>query len=275
MSDGLAGKLLAIDVDGTLLRSDGSLSHRTAEALGLAADAGAVLTLATGRDWQAVAPLLDDLTSISYSLCINGIEVFRADGFELYAKELGADVARRAVHALRAALPDVALGAGVGGDLVAEPAVLEAMPPGVAGGVLVTDILEALGGGVRDLVVHHPELEGDLDELHRRCCDALGFDGVEVAFTGLPMIEIIPPGAGKHTGLAWLAAHLGVERSDVIAVGDGLNDVAMLRWAGHGVAMAQASSVVVAAADDVAPANDADGLAQWIETRLTSRGDMD
>ena len=82
------------------------------------------------------------------------------------------------------------------------------------------------------------------------------------------MIEVVPPGSGKDAGLARLAHGLGIARSEVVAFGDGLNDLAMLRWAGLGVAMAQAPSTVRRAADTVTRSNADDGIAHWIELML-------
>lgn len=75
-------------------------------------------------------------------------------------------------------------------------------------------------------------------------------------------------GVTKATGLARLCAHLGIDRTDVVAFGDALNDVEMLRWAGHGVAMGHAAPEVADAADEVGGTNDEDGVAQVIERLL-------
>jgi len=264
----LAGKLIALDVDGTLVRGDGTVSDRTAAAVTTAREAGAVVTLATGRDWHAVAGLLNDHRAIEYSLCVNGIEVFRADGHELFAAELDPTVARRAVRILRDAIPGIAIGAGIRGELIGEPLINETMPEGVANVSVVDDILSVLGAGLRDLVLYHPEHRDDLDTFHSHCRSALPAEGLDVAFTGLPMIEIVPPGSGKDAGLAWLADHLQIERPDVVAFGDGLNDLAMLAWAGLGVAMGQAPAAVRDAADTVTASNADDGIAEWIEAAL-------
>lgn len=265
---GLAGRLIALDVDGTLVRSDGSVSARTVAALSAARQAGAVITLATGRDWHAVKGLLLDVEAIAYALCVNGIEVFRADGHELFAAELDVARARDAVEILRDAIPGIAVGAGLRGELIGEPLINETMPAGVADVTVVDDILTVLGPGLRDLVLYHPDLRDDLDTFHQRCRAVLPPDGLDVAFTGLPMVEIVPPGAGKDSGLAWLAEHLGIARSDVVAFGDGLNDLAMLEWAGLGVAMGQAPPVVRNAADTVTLSNTEDGIAHWLELAL-------
>jgi len=270
----LAGRLIATDIDGTLLRSDHTLAGRTIEALDAARHAGAVLALATGRDWHAITDLLNDLPSIDYALCVNGIEVFRADGHELLTFTLEAATAVRIVRTLRQNVPGVAIGAGLGGRLIGEPAITAVMPTDVGVVEEVDDIISVLfdagrqGPDIRDLIVHHPQHASDVDAWFDRVSRSLGsHDGFELAHTGMPqMVEIVPPRAGKHTGLAWLADHLDIHRHNVVAVGDGLNDLAMLAWAGTGVAMGQAHPRVKAAADEVALTNDEDGLAAYLHT---------
>lgn len=266
--DTLEGTLLAIDVDGTLLRPDGSVATRTADALAGARAAGAVLSLATGRDWAAVRALLADLPVIEYALCVNGIEVVTADGTELHADQLDAEVARQAILALRSAVPGVAIGLGIGGELIGEPHLGELFPEGVGDVIPVDDAIDALGPDLRDLVVYHPDHTEDLEAFYDLCCHALPLEGMDLAYSGLPMLEIVPPGAGKDAGLAWLASHLQIPNARVVAFGDGLNDIAMLRWAGTGVAMAHARAVVIDAADEVTASNADDGVAAWIEARL-------
>ncbi|MEM7288624.1 MAG: HAD family hydrolase [Actinomycetota bacterium] len=264
----LDGALIAVDVDGTLLRPDGSVAERTAGALSDARDAGAVVSLATGRDWAAVRDLLAGLPAIEYSLCVNGIEVVTDDGTELHAEHLAVDVARNAILALRDALPGVAIGLGIGGELIGEPRLGELFPEGVGEVVPVEDAVDALGPDLRDLVVYHPDHTDDLDDFYDLCRRALPLEGLDLAFSGLPMLEIVPPGAGKDAGLAWLAGHLDIANERVVAFGDGLNDLSMLRWAGTGVAMGQARAAVIDAADEVTASNADDGVATWIEARL-------
>ncbi len=271
MSDNqaLAGTLIALDVDGTLLGHGGALSERTVTAIAAASNAGAVLTLATGRDWSMVTWLLEANPALSHALCVNGIEVFHRDGVELWAASLDHRAATTAVRSMREAIPGLAVGAGIGGDFIGEQGIVDLMPDGVGEVRLVEDIQDHLGPGLRDLVLAHHDHVHDVDGLHGKVSHAVGhMSELDVAYTGLPMIEIVPPGAGKHQGLAWLAQYLGIEQRNVVAFGDGQNDLSMLAWAGLGVAMGQAPENVRNVADEVTDHVDADGVAQWIEARL-------
>ena len=268
MSDQLHGKLIALDLDGTALGHDGEVAGRTVSAVAAAVDVGATFTLATGRDWHAVATTLDQLEAVSYALCTNGIEVFQRDGHQLHALQIEPDVVRDAIHRLRTAIPDVALGVGWQNQMHIEEGIASTLPGDVAHPQLVDDILNVVGDEIRDVVVYHPDYADDLESLFALCESALPIAGLDIAYTGLPLIELVPPGAGKDSGLAWLCEHLGIDQIDVVAFGDGLNDLGMLGWAGLGVAMGQAAPAVISAADEVTASVDMHGVAVWIEERL-------
>jgi hypothetical protein len=89
---------------------------------------------------------------------------------------------------------------------------------------------------------------------------------------GADCVEIGPAGIDKATGLAWLCTHLGIDPADVVAFGDEYNDHEMLRFAGHGVVMANANEHTRALADEIAPSNSDDGVAVVIERLLAALG---
>jgi hydroxymethylpyrimidine pyrophosphatase-like HAD family hydrolase len=96
--------------------------------------------------------------------------------------------------------------------------------------------------------------------------NALFGDVVDITYSSnVGMVEISARGVTKGTGLAELCERLDIEARDVVAFGDMPNDVPMLRWAGHGVAMANAHADVLAVADEVTASNSADGVAQVLE----------
>ena len=134
--------------------------------------------------------------------------------------------------------------------------------PATMGGVPLEQVLAAPS---LKLVIRHPELApvALFDTLR-----SLGLTGFEATLSGAPFVEVMAEGVTKATGLARLCAHLGIDRADVVAFGDALNDVEMLRWAGHGVAMGHAAPEVVDAADETGSTNDQDGVAQVIERLL-------
>ena len=122
--------------------------------------------------------------------------------------------------------------------------------------------MHALTLNVRDLLLYHPNYVDKLDELFSIISAAINDRRVDVVYSGLPMIEIVPAGSGKGTCLAWLSDHLQVKKEAVVAFGDGMNDLQMLSWAGTGLAMGQSSQKVKSVADHVIGPVDQEGIAE-------------
>jgi hydroxymethylpyrimidine pyrophosphatase-like HAD family hydrolase len=125
----------------------------------------------------------------------------------------------------------------------------------------------------RDVLLGQPaikllvrQLDASSDVMAAAVSELLGAGHLDVTFsTGYGLIELSAPGVTKATGLARLAGELGVARADVLALGDMPNDLSMLRWAGHGVAMANAHPAVLESADEITALNSEDGLALILE----------
>jgi hydroxymethylpyrimidine pyrophosphatase-like HAD family hydrolase len=129
----------------------------------------------------------------------------------------------------------------------------------------IGDALSFLAAPLTKLVIKHAE-RPPLDIM--RAVQGLGFDGFEATHSGAPFLEIVAANVTKAWGLASLCELLGFEASEVVAFGDAANDVAMLRWAGHGVAMANAYPAALEAADEVTLSNVEDGVAVVVERVL-------
>jgi hypothetical protein len=270
LNNAFEGKLLAFDVDGTLLNYRGELTGRTINALLAAKEAGAVTTLATGRDWRALTNLLNQIPSVEYALCTNGTEVYDRSGKLVYARQISLETAKELVLTIRERVDGVAIGAGINKGIVGEPGVANAMPPGIEilPDQIVGDIVSALKPEIRDLVIYHQDYVHRLDELFSIMVDVCNDFDVAVQYSGLPMMELLPIGSGKGTALAWLAKHLKIKQKDVIAFGDGLNDLSMLEWAGTGIAMGQSETRVQNMADLVIGTCGDEGVAEWLESEI-------
>lgn len=259
-------RLIAMDLDGTLLDPSGRITVRTAEVLSALAARGIVLVAATGRPPMLIGDLVEaSRGAISHVVGGNGALVARFPGPEtlrLIAFEAAA--ARDAVVRLRDVDPrfGFALATELG----------FAHEPGFAGRLPVPmdtaptpDVLELGGDQAFKLMVFHPEIGV------RRLIDELPpLLGPELAVShlGADAAEIGPAEIDKGSGLAWLCGELGIPATDVWAFGDEHNDLSMLRWAGRAVVMATATDEVRAAADEIAPANSDDGVAQVLERLL-------
>jgi Cof subfamily protein (haloacid dehalogenase superfamily) len=265
-------ELVALDLDGTLLGPDGTLSTRSVAALVAARDAGIVVTVATGRPPMILDAIWEtSRRSISHVVGSNGSMIASFPGPDLIRLVgFAIDLAREAVVRLRSVDPRYGFALATDAGFVHEAGFAERMPAAV-GGAPVPDVLTLGGTEAFKLLVFHPEVA--VRDLVTRVPEALGHDlarHLAVSHMGADAAEIGPTGIDKATGLAWLCEHLAIDASAVVAVGDEWNDVTMLQWAGHGVAMAHADQRVLDAADEIAPSNRDDGAAVVLERLVAS-----
>jgi Cof subfamily protein (haloacid dehalogenase superfamily) len=261
-------QLLAIDVDGTLLTSEGVLSRRTREAVQAADRAGWHVALVTGRPLPYVLPVVRELAVGEYVVAANGATVAEiGSGTVLYQANLPGRLVVDALSRARRAVPGLRLAATTTRGFHTEPGFEELAPLSRADAVVVDDATPRPDDTVNSAVLF--VIGGDTRDLLARVA-AIVPGGVEVSPSGLPgSVELTAPGVHKGSGVVHLSERLGVERRHVVAFGDGLNDHEMLKWAGLGVAMRNADAPTRAIADEVTATNDDDGVALVIERLLS------
>jgi len=258
---GLPG-LVATDLDGTLLGADGHVSARTREVLRAVEAAGVPVVFVTGRPLRWAEEVFDDVGDHGLAIVSNGALVWdvAADRARL-ERPVPAEVVLAVTTALREACPGTAYALETPAGIALEPVFVERfeVPDGVRRGP-VADLLAAGDGPVLKLLARHEEIEAEAFWAIAR--EALG-EQVEVTWSSTSaLLEISAAGVTKATTLAMLCAELGVAAEDVVAFGDMPNDLPMLTWAGRSWAMAGAHPTVLAAADQVAPDHDDDGVAR-------------
>lgn len=256
--------LIALDVDGTLVGYDAFVDSPTAsggirpaviEAVQRSQAAGAVIVVATGRTWLATMSVLTALESTEgYAICSNGAVVM--DVAARAPTHIETFNASAPVQYFAENIPDAVLAVedhGVGFRVTGEFPVGE-----LNGKVTVVSHDELLQGSVSRLVVRWPN--GDRSHL-KEIANRSGLPSVDYAIGYTAWLDIMPKGVSKASGLSYVAERLGVAQQDVLAVGDGHNDVEMITWAGRGVAMGQAPDDVKAVADEVCADVSDDGVA--------------
>jgi hypothetical protein len=263
---GFPYKLIATDLDGTLLRSDESVSERTREALAAATAAGAAHIVVTGRAAPWTRHILDDLGYEGLAVCGQGAQVYDAGQHRLLTSvTLDRQLAGVALAKIEAETGPLYLAAsqdGLDGEVLVGPgyAVTGHLPA-----TPFTDASDLWSAPLNKIYIQHPTLSDDeLVEVARRA--AGGF--VTVALAGAGIVELLPLGLSKATGLSLAARRLGLKAADTIAFGDMPNDVPMFAWASHGVAMANAHEELRAVADEVTASNEEDGIALVLERLL-------
>ncbi|MCL6537422.1 MAG: Cof-type HAD-IIB family hydrolase [Acidothermus sp.] len=255
-------RLVATDLDGTIVRSDGTISPRTTKVLNAAVEAGLRVVLVSGRPPRWVLPVAVTTGLRGPAVCANGALIYDpvADRV-LEAFLLPPERVEAVVRRLRTALPDVRFAVETGGDIYAADGYHGGWHlDGVVQHRPLEDLQELAAA---KLLVYHPSMNSDdlLDHVRREISDL-----AQVTHSnGRNLVEVSARGVNKATTVAYLAQRWGIDPSEVVAFGDMPNDVELLRWAGRGYAMAGAHPSARAAADDLAPGNDDDGVAVVLE----------
>jgi HAD superfamily hydrolase (TIGR01484 family) len=252
-------RLVATDLDGTLVRSDGTVSAYTRDVLAAVEARGVLVVFVTGRPLRWAEDVFDYVGEHGLAVVSNGALVW--------------DVARHAVHLqrpidpvlglevttlLRAALPGTSFAVETLEGIGLEPEFVERHP--VPDGARRAPIGELFDRPAVKLLARHEELAPQ--EFWDLAEEAVGGRLVITWSSTTSLLEISAPGVTKASTLALLCADLGIDAADVIAFGDMPNDLPMLAWAGTSYAMADAHPTVIEAADHVAPGHDEDGVAQ-------------
>jgi Cof subfamily protein (haloacid dehalogenase superfamily) len=264
-------KLIATDLDGTLVRSDDTVSEYTHEVLARVKAAGIRIVGATGRGPRLTGLVRTDIPSAEFLVLGGGSRVLDvtdpAQPVVLRDERLpGAILGEILSMVERACGPlSVLIEAGDGPDspLWGDPDAEWRYP----------DVVEAR---VRADCLHGPVIKGfarhpahDADSLLAIARATIPPDVASITQAGLGYIEICPPGVDKATGLAVVVNALGVDPDDVLVFGDMPNDLPMFAWAGFGrVAVANAHPSVKAAADEITGSNDQDGVAAFLDRML-------
>ncbi|MEU5087190.1 HAD-IIB family hydrolase [Streptomyces sp. NPDC021356] len=265
-SGGLPYRLVATDLDGTLLRSDDSVSPRTREALAAATAAGAAHIVVTGRAVPWTQHILDDLGYRGLAVCGQGAQVYDAGERRLLTSvTLDRQLAGVALAKIEAEVGPLYLAAsrdGLDGEVLVGPgyALTGSLPA-----TPLTDASDLWSAPLNKIYVQHPTLSDDeLAEAAQRA--AGGF--VTVTMAGEGIVELLPLGLSKATGLSLAARRLGLKAADTLAFGDMPNDIPMFAWSAHGVAMANAHDDLKAVADEVTASHEEDGIAVVLERLL-------
>ncbi|MDR0655631.1 MAG: Cof-type HAD-IIB family hydrolase [Treponema sp.] len=268
-------RLLALDLDDTLLRSDLSISYRTRSVIKKAQGAGVVVTLASGRAPVAMedfSRLLGMNRRPGYLICNNGTVIRETNtGKTIFERRIKVETALSAF--------DLAAAEGFAVQIYEDDIMYVSRSNEFADTdqkltglrqVVVENFRGMVAQGVYKLIIPgDPMLLSPLESILRTY---LGSD--ITLFTSRPyFLELLPAGTDKGTALAKVAETFGIKQEEVLAIGDSLNDEAMIRWAGIGVAMANGDERIKNIASLVTKkTNDDDGIVEVIEKYVLGKG---
>jgi len=271
-------RLIATDLDGTLLRDDKSVSPRTVAALAAAEEAGVEVFFVTGRPARWMDVVSDHVHGHGLAICGNGaavVDLHGGPGAHRFVKvrELARNNALDAVRLVREAAPGTVYAIEQTYGFYQEPEypklhmeIPDTLAP--AEKLLAADAPGA-DEPVLKILAFHPDL--DPDEFLTTARLALGDRANVTRSSPSALLEISGPGVSKASTLALCCAERGIAPEEVVAFGDMPNDVEMLTWAGQSYAMGNAHPAVLAAASGRTVDNNEDGVAVVIERMLADR----
>jgi len=257
--------LIVSDMDGTLLRSDDTISDATLAELRRWADAGVPLVLATGRPPRWMLGIREQLGS-GLAVCCNGAVLLDLEPFTVLEEHpVTTDVLQEVTGELRRREPDTWFAVEYGDQFRHEP-VYQPRWDVDAPGVSVATLAEMVAQPVAKLLARHEHLPRE--QFVEMVADVVGDTATVTNSSSDALAEISALGVTKATGLARVAAERGLGPADVVYFGDMPNDLAAFDWVreggGRAVAMANAHPDVLAAATDVTDAHTADGVAVFL-----------
>lgn len=261
-----APKLIACDLDGTLIARGNRLSTRVAIAVAMTVDAGIPVVAVTGRPWQWVIDIAREHHLLPTAVVSNGAALLDVASGAVEHNGLADGVVVSLMDRIRAAVPGIRFAIDSTEDLFHETGFHD---PGYLGQHEVADLAPLAERDVIKLIARKEGLpSAELVSL----LDASVLEGVAVPFAGFgEWVELLASGVSKASGLAVVAGRLGLGPEDVWAIGDEWNDVPMFEWAGTAIAMGGAPGHVRAAADRVVASADDDGVADVLEELVALR----
>ena len=262
--------LIACDVDGTLFDEDETITPRTRDAVGAAVAAGAYFVVATGRPPRWVRPVVEALGFAPMAVCANGAVIYDpATDRVVSARTLPVETLGVLAEIAARVIPGVGLAVERIGDRAHDTATPQFISsPGYEHAWLNPDNTEVS----KEDLLSAPAIKLLIRKAGARSSDMaaelakhVGIEGDITYSTNNGLVEVVPLGVSKATGVEEVAGPLGISSDEVVAFGDMPNDVPMLLWAGHGVAMGNAHPDVLAVADEVTASNSDDGVGRLLE----------
>lgn len=260
-------RLVATDLDGTLLRSDKSISEYTNTILQRLHSAGVTIVMITARPPRVLRKFAQSTNIGGLAICCNGAIIYDLDQDRVLQQQaLPPQQVEHLITRLRSSFTELSFAGENGMEVICEAAfhpfrsIHDTIQP------CIVEISEIYRSPQIKVLVRHATLP--TSELHERVIALLDGRAYSVTYSSSAYLEISLGGIHKGAALAGLCAQLGIAAHEVVAFGDMPNDLPLLQWAGLGVAVANAHPLVLAAAHHVTLSNEEDGVAHLLEQLL-------
>ncbi|HET6562046.1 MAG TPA: HAD family hydrolase [Marmoricola sp.] len=262
-------RLVATDLDGTLLHTDGTVTDRTRGVLDALDAQGVTVVFVTGRPIRWMEPLWHHVGDHGLAICSNGGIVYDVPGRSVIeARTIPRDVGLTVAELVRRAAPGSLFSLEKTTGFGKEPSFLPSEDDAQRPELEIGPLAEIFDDTVVKMLALHLEEE---PERYWAQVEKVVGHAVTTTWSSVgALVEMSAAGVTKASTLELICAERGIDAHDVVAFGDMPNDVAMLEWAGTSYAMGNAHPLAVAAADHVAPRNDEDGVAAVLERLFLS-----
>ena len=260
-------RLIATDLDGTLLHTDGTVTARTRAALDTLQARGVLVVFVSGRPVRWMEPLWPHVGDHGLAICSNGGIVYDVPGRRIVeALAIPRDVGLEVAGLVRESVPGSAFAVERTTGFGREPEYVPDRPPREGEVPQIAPLDELFDDTVVKLIaIHHGRPPEDYWASVEKAAGHL----VTTTWSSVSaLVEMSAHGVTKASTLARVCAERGIDRDEVLAFGDMPNDIGMLEWAGTSYAMGNAHPLTLAAADGRAPPNDQDGVATVLEELL-------
>lgn len=266
-------RLLAINIDGTLLQSNGRLTKYTKEAIYYVSQKGIYVTLVTSRSFPSARKVAKALKLDSYIVTHQGALISNAEDHSIYVKRLSEDLTSDIVRFLEGFVCQIRLvhekfslanKSKLHHNMLAKTVLSSGDPVFYS-----HQFVDVLSDVLLEEPVSPPKIEVYFED-KKDCADAMDvlgklFDSIHLVQSNPFRIDILPNGVSKLNGLLYLGEKLGIKRSEMVAIGDNLDDLEIIDAVGLGVAMGNAPNELKFAADWVTRSNNQDGVAYMIK----------
>lgn len=249
-------KVVVLDLDGTLLKSDKTLSSRSIEMIERCKEAGVKIVIATARAPRSVKMLLPEAFHQDTWICYNGAEIYQGD-HKIYERSISEQAAKQAVTLIQRIFPEIPVSVEINGSMFANQKLDDPWNYEIA------DLEKIITGGVAKILFSIDD-SVDLDVLHKR----LPRDCQLVVTDQGSLGQIMSVAVSKLSAVQYLLNKWQSSLKEVVAFGDDFNDMEIIRAAGVGVAMENGIEELKQVADRIAKSNDQDGVAIMFEKLL-------